>query len=125
VLVVVAGIVGAIAYFASRDSSTVSTSNEGPGRERAAGERPAVKTGNVLLLYSDPKLAQPLRALQGELAGGEEALAAAGQAVLVRRAPNQREPLRALSSGHRLDADRAHLAAVRSFVEYWLGRQTG
>lgn len=123
-MLVAAGVFGAISYFNSRDDATVS-STEGPGRERPAGDKPVVKAGNVLLLYSDPQLAGPLRALQRDLAGTDESLAAAGQAVLVRRQADLPAPVSALSAGHRLDSSGAELPAVRSFVEYWLGRDTG
>jgi hypothetical protein len=124
VLLVGVGAYAVISYFDARDDSTVSSS-DGPGRERPAGERPVVKAGNVLLLYSDPQLAGPLRALQRDLAGGDEALAAAGQAVLVRRQPDLPVPVVALSARRRLDGSRAQLPALRDFVEYWLGRDGG
>ncbi len=119
-----AGIFGAIAYFNARDDATVSAS-AGPGRERAAGEPPVVQAGNVLILYSDPELAGRLRALQRELAGSDASLAAAGQAVLVRRDAGLPAPVRALSASHRLDSSRAEFPALRDFVEYWLGRDSG
>lgn len=123
-MLVAAGAFGAIAYFNARDGATVSSS-KGPGRERPAADKPVVKAGNVLLLYSDPQLAGPLRALQRELAGTDESLAAAGQAVLVRRQADLPAPASALSARHRLDGSSAELPALRSFVEYWLGRDTG
>ncbi|MGH2841095.1 MAG: hypothetical protein ACRDKY_09760 [Solirubrobacteraceae bacterium] len=124
VLLAAAGVIGAIAYFNARDDATVSTT-EGPGRERPAGERPVVRPGNVLLVYSEAQLARPLLALQRELSGTDKALVAAGQAVIVRRNRALPVPVTGLSARHRLDASRAELEALRDFVEYWLGRETG
>ncbi|MDQ3678084.1 MAG: hypothetical protein M3401_15025 [Actinomycetota bacterium] len=124
VLLAAAGVIGAIAYFNARDDATVSTSR-GPGRERPEGERPVVQAGNVLLVYSDSQLSPALRALQREIAGTDKALAAVGQAVLVRRQDELPVPVSALSARHRLDASRAELPALRNFVEYWLGRESG
>ncbi|MDX6691580.1 MAG: hypothetical protein QOG15_3037 [Solirubrobacteraceae bacterium] len=122
-VLVAAGIFGAIAYFNARDSSTVSRS-AGPGRVRPAGERPAVRSGNILLLYSDEKDVPQLRAIQDELSGTDKALAAAGQAVLVRRGAAP-QGIAALSARHRIDASRADDNVVSGFAEYWLGRKDG
>ena len=118
------GIIGAAAYFNSRDDATL-TVGQGVGQLRPPGARPPVRPGNVLLLYSDARQAPGLRALARELGGSGPALAAAGQAVLVRRDAGLRVPIVALSARHRHDARAASDPALRGFVEYWLGRATG
>jgi hypothetical protein len=120
----VAGSVGVAAYLNSRDDATL-TSGRDAGRPRSPGARPAVRPGNVLLLYADERQAPALRALRRELTGSDPALVAAGQAVLVRRDPRLSAPVVALSARHRRAADAASEPAVRDFVEYWLGRATG
>jgi len=119
-----AGIIGAAAYLHSRDDATV-TAGQDAGRPRPPGARPAVRPGNVLLLYAEPRQAPQLRALRRELGSSDPALAAAGQALLVRRDAGLRVPIVALSARHRQDARAASEPAVRGFVEYWLGRAAG
>ena len=119
-----AGIIGAAAYLYSRDDATV-MARQDAGRPRPPGARPAVRPGNVLLLYAETRQAPQLRALQRELGTSGPALAAAGQALLVRRDPGLRVPIVALSARHRQDARAASEPAVRRFVEYWLGRAAG
>lgn len=120
----VAGVLGVVAYLQSRDDATVATAQD-TGRLRPAGAKPAVKRGNVLLLYSDARQAPALRALRRDLGGAAPELAAAGQAVLVRRDEALPAPVVALSARHRLQARAASDPAVRDFVEYWLGRAAG
>jgi len=121
----VAGIGAAIAYFNARDDATVSRS-EGPGEQRQEGARPVVSTGNVVLLYSDERETTALRELAQDL-GGEStpALEAAGQAVIVRRQTGLRVPVVALTSQRRLDATGPDDPNLRAFIEYWLGRDAG
>lgn len=122
VLAVVAA-AAAIAFFAARDDATVARA-QGPGAPRAAGAGPAVRPGNVLLLYADPAAAGALRALAEEVAGPPSpALVAAGQAVVVRRQPGLGAPVRALSATRRLDSAGADDPALREFVEFWVGRE--
>lgn len=112
------------AFFASRDEATVPQGQaDGPGVPRGANTDPAVMPGNVVLRYSDERLTRDLRALAARLAGEPSpALVAAGQAVLVQREPNLRVPVTALTATRRLQADGPRDPALRSFVEYWLGR---
>ena len=124
VVLAAAGIIGAAAYLHSRDDATVPAGQDA-GRPRAPGARPAVRPGNVLLLYAHTRQAPRLRALRRELGSSDPALAAAGQALLVRRDPGLRVPIVALSARHRQDARAASEPAVRRFVEYWLGRAAG
>lgn len=119
------GVVLALAFFSGRDDSTIG-SNDGPGEQRAAGAMPEVKPGNVVLLFSDERLTRGLDNLAEQTAGEPTpALLSAGQAVIVRRQTGLRVPVRAVSASHRLDANGPQDAALRTFVEHWLGRATG
>jgi len=124
VLLAAAAIIGGAAYLNSRDDATVATGGQ-VGSPRPPGARPAVRPGNVLLLYADERQAPQLRALRRELGSSDPALAAAGQALLVRRDAGLRVPIVALSARHRQNARAASEPAVRGFVEYWLGRAAG
>jgi hypothetical protein len=124
VVLAAAAIIGAAAYLSSRDDATVASARQA-GRPRPPGARPAVRPGNVLVLYADRHQAAQLRALRRELSGSGPALAEAGQALLVRRDAGLRVPIVALSARHRQDARAASEPAVRGFVEYWLGRAAG
>ena len=122
-VVAVLCVAGLAAFFASRDDATVPQKADGPGVERATNARPRVEPGNVVLLYSDERLTSDLRALARRLAGEPSpALEAAGQAVVVQRRPNLTVPVTALTAGRRLQTTGPRDPALRSFVEYWLGR---
>ena len=96
---------------------------DGPGVARGANADPGVKPGNVVLRYSDERLTRDLQVLAARIAGEPSpALVAAGQAVLVQREPNLRVPVVALTATRRLQAGGPRDPALRSFVEYWLGR---
>jgi hypothetical protein len=119
------GVAAVIAVLTARDSGTVEPA-PGPGAERAAGERPAVARGNVVLLYSDERETAALRELALDTGGPvTPALVAAGQAVIVRRQAGVRVPVRALTRERRLDAAGPDDPRLRRFVEYWLGREAG
>jgi hypothetical protein len=119
----VAGVVAVAALLASRDDSTLKPA-DGPGVVRPADARPNVAAGNVVLLYSDERLTRRVREFAADVGGPPDpALVAAGQAVIVRRQPNLRVPVVALTSTHRLDAAGPDDPALRSFVEYWLGKE--
>ena len=114
--------VAALAYFNSRDDSTVQPAG-GPGSVRAAASSPAVKAGNVLLEFSDERQTAGLRALALDTGGtATPALIAAGQAVIVHRRTGLRVPVIAYTSRRRLQADGHDDPRLRAFVEYWLGR---
>jgi hypothetical protein len=121
-LLAAAGLVAAIAYFTARDDSTV-TRSDGPGTTRAAGARPAVAAGNVVLLFSDERETTALRALARDIGGpATPALQKAGQAVIVHRQTGVRSPVVAVTKDRRYDATGTDDPALRGFVEYWLGR---
>jgi hypothetical protein len=123
VILAVAGVAAAFAFFSSKDDATVTRSG-GPGIARPASDTPAVRAGNVVLLYREPSQARALRALADDIAGPPNAkLEAAGQAVLVRRDATLAAPIAAVTAARRIDAERADDPALRQFVEYWLGRR--
>ena len=125
-LVAVAGVAAVVAILNARDDSTIGGSEAGPGIRRAAGARPVVAPGNVVLLYSDERLTSALRKLAVDTGGpATPALRAAGQAVIVERQPGLRVPVAALTNERRLDADGADDPRLREFVEHWLGRRAG
>jgi hypothetical protein len=121
-VVAVIGVAALAAFFVSRDDATV-PQDDGPGVERPAGAQPAVKPGNVVLLYSDERLTRDLRAFAARIAGDPDpTLEAAGQAVLVRRRPNLDVPVTAVTATRQLEARGTADPALEEFVEYWLGR---
>jgi hypothetical protein len=120
----VVGVAALAAFFVSRDDATVPQDADAPGTERASGAQPAVKPGNVVLLYSDERLTSDLRALAARTAGAPSAaLEAAGQAVLVQRRPNRTVPVTAVTATHELAAVAARDPKLAAFIEYWLGRR--
>jgi hypothetical protein len=120
-----AAVVGLIAVFNSRDSSSLS-------RQAAAGSPPgnpyrgqprlspdlaaAAKAGNVIVLYRDPR---PPPGTDQLVPPGGRALVRAGQSVLLRREASLATPLAAVS------ADRIQAASaardLQAFVDYWIG----
>ena len=123
VVAAIAGLAALITVLAARDDATV-TESAGPGASRPQNARPAVRAGNVVLLYSDERLTRRLRELASDIGGSaNEALVAAGQAVTVQRQAGLRVPVVAVSAGRRLDAGGPDDPALRAFVEYWLGRE--
>jgi hypothetical protein len=118
----VIGVAALAAFFVARDDATV-THDAGPGVKRLAGAQPAVKPGNVALLYSDERLTRDLRAFAARIAGAPDpSLEAAGQAVLVQRRPNLGVPVTAVTTKRELQARGPADPALEEFVEYWLGR---
>jgi len=117
-------VVGAAAFFVSRDDATVPrTTQSGPGEPRPAGAEPKVRPGNIVLLHSDERLTRQLRELAERMAGPpDEALTAAGQAVLVQQRPNLDVAVTAVTATHMLPAPSPDDPALQAFIEYWLGR---
>jgi len=115
----VVGVAALAAFFVSRDDATVPQDADAPGTERASGAQPAVKPGNVVLLYSDERLTSDLRALAARTAGvPSAALEAAGQAVLVQRRPNRTVPVTAVTATHELAAVAPRDPKLAAFIEY-------
>jgi hypothetical protein len=121
----VAGAVAVMLILNARDDATVHRSG-GPGVKRAAGARPVVARGNVVLLYSDERLTSALRQFALDTGGpATPAVKAAGQAVLVVRQPGLRVPVVGVTTDRRLDSTGPDDPRLRAFVEYWLGRDSG
>jgi len=87
----------------------------------------ALEAGDVVLAYSSPSLADPLRGLADDEAGSfDPDLAAAGQAVILDRVRGRSiDGVQALAWRHRLQVASANDGALRDFIEFWLGRGAG
>ena len=119
VLTVVA-VLGVLAFFNSRDDSTISGRGDAvPGVADPGATRDELKRGNVVLHFDDPADAAPLRRLAREF--GPATLADAGQAVLVRRTPGT-PGVAAEAYKRRLEAPGPDDPALREFIDHWLGR---
>jgi hypothetical protein len=123
-MLAVTGVAALAAFFVSHDDATVpQEAGNAPGVARAPGSRPAVRPGNVVLLYSDERLTSDLRQLAERIAGAPApALTAAGQAVLIQRRPNLTAPVTAVTATRALEAGGPADPALVDFIEYWLGR---
>jgi hypothetical protein len=148
VLLVVAGLVGLMAFASGRDDAGLADhSSEGPGTYEAAstGDPPtsgaheqrnvtgedevsddalltALEQGNVVIAYEQPKPPADLVQLREDLSGPFDAeLAAAGQMViLVHR--GDADGIQALAYQRRLRAESATDPQLRAFAEAWLGK---
>jgi hypothetical protein len=119
----IAGVAAAFAFFSSKDDATVTRSG-GLGSVRPSGDKPVVRDGNVLLLHLRRGEGRALRTLADDIAGPPNAqLEAAGQAVLVRRDATLAVPIVAVTATRHLEAERADDPALARFVESWLGRR--
>lgn len=82
----------------------------------------ALELGDVVIMYSTPTPPPSLRLLVGSVAARfTPALAAAGQAVVMARRPGK-AGLIALAWTHMLRVVSPRDPALRSFIDYWLGR---
>ncbi len=116
----VAAVIGVLAFFNSRDDSTISErGGAAPGKADPGATRDELKRGNVVLHFSDPADAPTLRRLAREF--GPPSLAGEGQAVLVRRTPGT-PGVTAEAYKRRLEAPRPDDPDLREFIDYWLGR---
>jgi hypothetical protein len=120
-----AAVVGLIAYFNSRDDSSLSSQADAaatPGSPYrgepvlSPADADAVKRGNVLILYRD---AQPPAGTTALVPPGGNALVQAGQSVVLDREPTLKTPLAAVSAKRIQTADTP--AELRPFIDYWLG----
>ncbi len=122
-LVALAGTVGLITFFQSRDDAEIGGREDAPGVAAPGETSPRLRAGNVLLTFKREADGERLRALAEEVAGpADPALEEAGQAVLVERRPDQATAVVARAWERRLEADSAGDPAVRSFAETWLGQ---
>jgi hypothetical protein len=126
VLVALAGSIGLIAFFQSRDDADIGGSGAAeatPGVPAPAETDPRLRKGNVVITYSDQSDGPVLRALAEDVAGPPDmTLADAGQAVIVEQNPDQDEPVVVRAFKRRLVAQSGADREVREFVEYWLGQ---
>ena len=125
VLVALAGAVGLIAFFQSRDASQISAGDQdAPGVAAPDETDPRLKAGNVILTYRRAEDGAVLRALAEDTAGPpDDALEEAGAAVLVLRRPNQSAgEIVGHAAGRRLVTGAADDPELRRFVEYYLAR---
>ena len=120
-LLTVAAILGVLAFFSSRDDSTIGGNDDAaPGQAAPDVRSPSLGRGNVVLRYSDPSFRAPLRDFAADF--GPQSLHEQGQAVIVERDPSARGVL-ALAYKRRLQTSGPGDPALREFVEYWLGRR--
>jgi hypothetical protein len=124
VAIAISGVIGLIAFFNNRDSSTTggAGTQPAPGVAAPAGGGPLLQNGNVELRYSDPAFAPKLRALAASLGAPDTpALRAAGAAVVVRRDPKV-GGVRANAWKHTLTVTSPADPSLQDFIESWLGR---
>ena len=121
-VVALAGSIGVIAFFQSRDDSQLDTAAGGRGFAASDATEERLRQGNVVLTFRTPADGQRLRAIAEEVAGPvEPSLLDAGQAVVVERRAGQAEPVVAHAYRRRLSGNPPD-DEVRRFIEYWLGR---
>jgi len=121
-VIALAGAVGVILFFESRDESQLEGPREEPGQVYrgepvlSPGLEDAVAKGNVVVLHRDARLP----AGTTELAqGAGPRLRELGLAVLFEREPTLETPLGAVADGRIELADTA--AEIRNFVDFHLG----
>jgi hypothetical protein len=125
ILVALAGSIGLIAFFQSRDDADIggSAGAEAPGVSAPAETEARLRKGNVVITYSDQSDGPALRALAEDVAGPPDmTLVDAGQAVIVEQNPDQDEPVVVRAYKRRLVAQSGADREVREFVEHWLGQ---
>ena len=148
-VVVIAGLVGLMAFATGRDDAGVADGGAaaGPGtyEERSQGSPPtsgdhaqrnltsegavdddalltALEQGNVAIVHPQAEAPAALRQLQREISGPFDAeLAAAGQMVILVRRPGA-DGIQALAYRRRLQADGPMDPQLRAFAEAWLGK---
>jgi ABC-type sulfate transport system substrate-binding protein len=118
-------VVALIAFFNAHDSPTTTSANGGgPGQADATSSSAQLRAGNVLLQYSNPADAAPLRAVARAEAGTDTpdaSLVAAGQAVIVARVPSA-GGVTARAYRRTLHAPNGKDPAVEDFVSAYLGQ---
>jgi hypothetical protein len=121
--VAVAGVVGLIAFFNSRDSSTTSGSGSAaaPGVAAPAAGGALLRSGNIVLTYSDASFTPKLRALAASVGAPDSpGLRAAGQAVVLRRDPKV-GGIVARAFKHTITVASPADGRLQDFIESWLG----
>lgn len=123
VVVAVAGVIGLIAFFNGRDSSTTGGAGAAadPGVVAPVSRDVLLRAGNVVLTYSDRSFTPALRRLaSGVGAPDTPELRAAGQAVVLRLDPKV-GGVAARALRHSLVARSPADARLQDFIERWLG----
>lgn len=140
VVLALAGGIALLAFFVARDEAPVESERppgvRGPGEladpgphlpdARRAELMPALRAGNVVLVYGTPAPPPELAALARDVTGGppDPALESAGQAVILARRAGTRGVV-ALAWQRRLRAGSPGDPQLRRFAEFWLGRGAG
>ena len=121
-VVAVGAVIGVLLFLQSREGATTGGADTtgAPGTPSAQVTSPDLRAGNVVLLAA-PDQVRTARAVAEEVAGpADVALREAGQAVIVRR--SSQPGVTAQAWQRQLQAPSADDDAVRSFIDYWLGR---
>jgi hypothetical protein len=124
VALAVAGVIGLIAFFNGRDSSTTGgqPGRPSPGEQTAASGDTLLKTGNVVLHFSDASFTPMLLKLSSELGAPDSPqLRQVGQAVVLRRDTSTGGVL-AEAYEHKLVATNPSDPLLQAFIERWLGQ---
>jgi hypothetical protein len=124
VVVALAGAVGLIAFFQSRDEGSLDhEQTNAPGVVAAELDSDELAAGNVVLTYRESGQRAALKALAEDVAGPTDpALAEAGQSVIVHARPSGGGGVIAEAYKRRLEVASADDPQLRPFIEYWLGR---
>jgi hypothetical protein len=118
-------VVALIAFFNAHDSATTSgEATTGPGQTDATASSAQLRAGNVVLQYSKPADAAPLRTIARTEAGTDKpdpTLVAAGQAVIVDHVASGSGVV-ARAYHRTLHAPNGRDPAVEDFVSAYLGQ---
>ena len=112
-----------LAFFNSRDDSTIGAEESAPGRADPRFTHDRLRRGNVILYYGRGGDRAALEAVARDVAGAPEpALVEAGQAVLVERG----ESAGVVAAAYRrsLSVSSPDDPRLREFVQFWLGRSS-
>src|SRR4051794_13631339 len=120
VVIAAVGVIGIIAFFDARDSSTTGGTSAKPSEVNAGS---VLKLGNVILSYSDPSYRQPLHDFAEQNGPDTANLRAAGGSVIVRQDP-QAAGVVARSYAATLQATSPADPRLQDFVDRWLGAGT-
>ncbi|HWI72959.1 MAG TPA: hypothetical protein VNT55_13480, partial [Baekduia sp.] len=133
VVLALGGLALALWFFTANDDATTNAPPALAPGTPATDPRPwapELREGNLVVEVSDPSQAAAVRALAREITGADDpaALLAAGQAIRVvepENPPGGAPDIMAYAHDRALTADRAGDPALRTFLEYWLGRAGG
>jgi hypothetical protein len=118
-----AAVLGLLAFFNSRDDSTIGSEQNAPGRADPRFSDDRLRRGTVILYYGRPGDRAGLEAVAREIAGAPEpALVEAGQAVLVER--GESAGIVAAAYRRTLSVRSPDDPQLREFVQFWLGRSS-